>query len=254
MTPDSFSDGGQYTSETAIHFRIEELLSQGADVIDVGAESTRPGAAVVSVEDELQRLKPVFDYCQKHKVSVPFSIDTYKFPVAVAALESGFKIVNNVQGLFPTHELKHIAASDAIYIAMLSCSKAEAFHQQLATEVEIAEGVVQFAESTQSKLAAAGFSAEQIWLDPGVGFGKTDKANMHLLAYCKEWATRSNLLVGISRKSLLGRLFDIPEPRDRDIASQAMEWGLMLSGVQMIRTHNVAGLVKLREMTFGKGQ
>jgi dihydropteroate synthase len=246
VTPDSFSDGGRYaTAETAIA-RGEQLLADGADILDVGGESTRPGATRPLVEEELGRVIPVISALAGAGATV--SVDTMRHEVAAAALEAGARIVNDVSGGLADPEiLRVVAGSDATYVAMHW--RAHADHMTDFATYDGPGGVVaavrdELAERAEAVLAA-GVRADRLVLDPGLGFAKHGRHNWQLLAHLGVVSGLGHrLLVGASRKSFLGTLLAAPDgtPRsvdDREDATTALTVLLAEMGVWGLRVHDV---------------
>ena len=246
VTPDSFSDGGRFaTADTAIaHGRL--LLAAGADILDVGGESTRPGATRPVVADELDRVIPVITELASDGVTV--SVDTMRAEVAAAALAAGARIVNDVSGgLSDPDILRVVADSDATYVAMHW--RAHADHMTDFATYDGPGGVVEavraeLAERVEAALAA-GLDAERLVLDPGLGFAKRAEHNWSLLANLGRIQSLGHpLLVGASRKSFLGTLLagadGTPRPiDDREYATSALSVVLARAGVWGLRVHDV---------------
>ena len=165
------------------------------------------------------------------------------------ATAAGVTMINNISGLADPETLRLLAAIQSIeYVAMHMTASPDTMQDQPLTAGAAPKVVEEFFVSAEAGLLAAGFSPDQIWLDPGIGFGKTDAANVNLIAQTVRWSSRFNLAVGISRKSWLGRTLGIPLPLDRDHASKTMELGLWIAGAKLIRTHDVKRLDVLRSL------
>jgi dihydropteroate synthase len=246
VTPDSFSDGGQWTEPGAAASRAESLVAAGADVIDLGAESTRPGSEPVSAEEERARLEPVVREVRRRLPSVPISADTRKRAVARAAIEAGADILNDVQG---GAEADARWPSLAPLAAELGCpwilmhNRAKPHGADLWAEVraDLAAAV--------ARAEAAGVERRQLWLDPGFGFGKTPAENLELVGRLEQLTSLGfPVLLGTSRKSTLGKVLGEPDPARRlpgDAACAA--WGVS-RGAAMIRVHDVAALAPVIRM------
>jgi dihydropteroate synthase len=240
VTPDSFSDGGRYLdAEVAISHGIE-MASQGADVVDVGGESTRPGARPVDEREELRRVLPVVEELARH---VRVSIDTTKASVAEAALAAGATLVNDVSArLWPV-----AAEAGAGWVAMHM--RGTPLTMQDDPRYDDVVGEVRAYLSEKANEARDG-GVEEIWIDPGIGFGKTDAHNLLLLHHLGEMVECGfPVLVGTSRKGFLGRMS--PEPGGKPVpvdqrlaASLATATWAMLAGAQMVRVHHVAATVQ----------
>ena len=248
VTPDSFSDGGRYLDPQAALDQAAGLVGHGADIIDFGAESTRPGAPEVGAEEEWRRLKPVLE--KAGSLGVPVSVDTSKPEIMLRAVDLGAAVINDVRGGADPGTLQalHRAQPDLIYLAMHMHGRPGTMQQQPLTAAAAVTEVEAFYERTRNALLETGFRPENIWLDPGIGFGKSDAANIRLLDQATRLAGQYQLVIGISRKSFLGRALGIPQPVDRDPPSKTLEMALMFAGVRAIRTHDVAHLAGLRRL------
>ena len=239
VTPDSFSDGGQFFDTSAAVKRAHELVRQGADIIDIGGESTRPNAAPVPEAEELHRVLPVIAELAG-EVACPISIDTQKPAVARAALEAGASIVNDIAANRSEPEMWEVVAQfGAGYIAMHMQGTPQTM-QQAPRYGDVVAEVNQFFEQLLPRLAAAGIRSEQTVLDVGIGFGKTLEHNLELLGSLNRFTTFARpVLLGVSRKSFIGKLLGA-ELHDRLPAALACATLAMEMGVQIIRTHDVA--------------
>lgn len=247
VTPDSFSDGGLYQTDDQIARAVERLVADGADLIDVGAESTRPGSLPVPAEEQLRRLESVFRRVRSGIAGgVPVTVDTTRAVVAEAALASGFAGVNDVSGGTDDPEmLATVARCGAAYIAMhmqgrpLTMQASPAYGPQ---------GVVQevgtFLAGRVAAAMAAGISRERLLTDPGIGFGKTDVHNLLLLKHLETVETLAGvpLLVGTSRKGFLGRLTGRDDPKDRRFGTASTVAWAARCGVAVVRVHDVADM------------
>jgi dihydropteroate synthase len=239
VTPDSFSDGGQFLKAERAVERGEELVREGAQIIDVGGESTRPGAVVVEEAEELRRVIPVIEALVK-RVQVPISIDTQKPGVARAALKAGASIINDIAANRSDDEMWRVAAeTGAGYILMHMQGTPQTMH--LAPKyADVVSEVSEFFADRLKQVQRCGVKPEQIMLDPGIGFGKTVKHNLELLAGLGRFKVHERpLLLGVSRKSFIGKLVG-GEVQEREPGSLACAVWAVLNGVQCIRTHEVA--------------
>jgi dihydropteroate synthase len=235
VTPDSFSDGGLFNDPPKAFEHALKLVEHGADIIDIGAESTRPGHTEIDADTEWRRLEPVIKLLRQRNIAIKISIDTRKSQTMLRAAELGIDMINDVEGGKDLLVLKKLGYGFPYlsYLAMHNC--AEPFNEEyVATKV--------------SELEACGFQRKKIWVDPGIGFAKTDELSWKALKASIELSQNYNIAVGISRKSFMGRWLDIKEPMDRDPATKGLEAGLVLSGVKMIRTHEVGPLQELRKL------
>jgi dihydropteroate synthase len=243
VTPDSFSDGGQFLVPGRAVAHGLELIAQGAEILDVGGESTRPGAEPVSEAEELRRVIPVIEQLAR-QVPVPISIDTVKPAVAQAALAAGASLVNDVAANRTDPSLwRMVAGTGAGYV----CMHMQGTPQTMQTEPRYADVVTEvgafFAERL-TQLNAHGIPPEQVVLDPGIGFGKTAEHNLQLLAQLGSFTRFARpLMLGVSRKSFLGKI-TATEVTERLPGSLACAALAVTAGVNIIRAHDVAATVQ----------
>ena len=252
VTPDSFSDGGEFFSLERALAHAEKMIAEGADIIDVGGESTRPGgAAIVSAEEELGRVMPVITQLVK-RFSVPISVDTTKALVARAALDAGAAIVNDVSGLrFDVHLVEEVAKSGAGLVLMHSRGVPGAMHG-LPPVADIIEEVTSSLRDTIEIAERCGVKRESIVIDPGIGFGKSQQQNIELIARLDQIIDAFPdfpLLIGTSRKSFLGRILadanGDPAPADQRLhATLASMTAAVLNGAHIVRVHDVKAAVE----------
>jgi dihydropteroate synthase len=240
VTPDSFSDGGHHASSAAAVSHARQLIADGADILDIGGESTRPGAATVSAQEELDRVLPVM--AGLRDISVPISIDTYKPEVMRAALAAGASMVNDINALQEDGALEAVAASGAAVCLMHKQGTPKNMQQQPQYQDVIAE-VSTFLRERISAAEAAGIGRDRIVVDPGFGFGKTLAHNLDLLRELETFcALGVPVLAGLSRKSMLGALTgrDVGE---RMAASVAAALLAVQRGAAIVRVHDVREMV-----------
>jgi dihydropteroate synthase len=240
VTPDSFSDGGRFLAPQAAVKHGLELLAQGADLVDVGGESTRPGAVPVSETEELRRVLPVIE-ALAGQVEFPISIDTTKPGVARAALQAGASIVNDIAANRTDDTMwRLIAESGAGYVAMHMQNTPPTMQQNPVYDDVVAE-VDAYFEDRLGRLAAAGVGRDQVILDVGLGFGKTVHHNFQLLAATKRFTKWERpLLLGASRKSFIRQVTDEADAEARWAGSLACACWAVEQGVQIVRAHDVA--------------
>jgi dihydropteroate synthase len=240
ITPDSFSDGGKFLDADAAVAHALELVEQGAEILDLGGESTRPGATPVSEEEELRRVIPVIEKLAA-KNKIPLSIDTMKPAVARAALQAGASIVNDVAANRHEPAMWQIVAEfHAGYVCMHAQGTPQTM-QQNPVYADVVREVGDFFRERLEKLQSHGLAPEQVVFDPGIGFGKTLEHNLSLLAGLRSFTKfQRPLLLGVSRKSFLGKISGA-EANERLPASLACTMlALADGGAQLIRTHDVA--------------
>lgn len=242
VTPDSFSDGGEAFSAVDAVRRAERLIDEGADIIDIGGESTRPGSERVSAVEELGRIIPVIEQLIASGCEVPISVDTSKAAVAKAALESGAEIVNDISGLrFDPTVADVAAAKGAGLILMHSRGRFDEMHSQ----EPVADIFAEVEGSLRSSVQIAferGVAADQIVLDVGIGFGKTVEQNLSLIENLARIIAKFEefpILVGASRKSFIGKLCDEPDARKRLGGSIAAAIAAVKNGAKIVRVHDV---------------
>lgn len=242
LTPDSFSDGGQFTDYTAALKHVEIMLEEGADIIDIGGESTRPGASEVSVEDELARVIPVVEAIKK-QYSVSVSVDTSKPEVMRAAIDAGADMINDVRALQADGAIEACAESNVAVCLMHMQGQPRTMQSNPHYNDVVAE-VAGFLQERKSACVSAGIEESGIYLDPGFGFGKTLEHNLSLLASLENLQQLgSPLLIGISRKSMLGALLGDAPVDQRLYASISAAVIAAMQGAAIIRVHDVKATV-----------
>ncbi len=247
VTPDSFSDGGQFSDTGRAVAQAEELVRQGADLLDIGGESTRPGAAPVPEVEEMRRVIPVIERLAG-SVKLPLSVDTMKPEVARAALAAGASIVNDVAANREDDAMwRIVGAAHAGYICVHMQGTPQTM-QAHPVYADVVEEVGQFFDDRLRRLEASGVSREQILLDVGIGFGKTLEHNLQLLAGLRSFTKwQRPLVLGVSRKSFIGKLLGADSPA-RLPGSLACASLAVASGVHVIRAHDVAETVQAVRM------
>ena len=232
VTPDSFSDGGSYTNIELAVKHAKEMIEEGADIIDVGGESTRPGHKFVSDEEEINRVTPIIKIL-KNEIHVPISIDTYKSQVAEEVLKLGVDMVNDVWGLTYDEDMANVIGKYDASVCIM--------HNQEGTDYEkdIIESIKDFLQNSIDRALKAGVKKDKIVLDPGIGFGKTFEQNLEVLRRLNELKTLGYpILLGTSRKSVLGNIVGC-EPKDRVEATVATTVCGIRDGVDIVRVHDV---------------
>jgi dihydropteroate synthase len=254
VTPDSFSDGGSYADAEAAVAAAGRMLDEGADIIDVGGESTRPGAGEVSAREEIARVVPVVRALAERGACV--SVDTRHADVALAALAAGAAILNDVSGFRDTAMVGMAASSDAGVVVMHM--KGEPGTMQAAPVYDDAVGeVVAYLAAQAGMLESAGVARERIAIDPGLGFGKTTAHNLELLRRLDAFAALGYpVLVGASRKWFIGEVTGVADPRERVAGSVAVALDAVARGASIVRVHDVAATVSalaMRQAIDGEG-
>ena len=243
VTPDSFSDGGRHSSASAALAHAEQLLREGADILDVGGESTRPGAPVVSLEEELARVLPVVRGALAW--GVPISVDTYKAEVMQAALDAGADIVNDVWALRQNGALAVVAQHPRCGVCLMHMHRDPQTMQVAPMQGDVIEPVKAFLRERAQAVRDAGVADSRIVLDPGIGFGKTVEQNFELLSRQSALLDMGlPILAGWSRKSSLGSVTGQSVAADRVAASVTAAVLALERGARVLRVHDVAPTVQ----------
>jgi len=243
VTPDSFSDGGRHSSASAALAHAEQLLREGADILDVGGESTRPGAPVVSLEEELARVLPVVRGALAW--GVPISVDTYKAEVMQAALDEGADIVNDVWALRQNGALAVVAQHPRCGVCLMHMHRDPQTMQVAPMQGDVIEPVKAFLRERAQAVREAGVADSRVVLDPGIGFGKTVEQNFELLSRQSALLDMGlPILAGWSRKSSLGSVTGQSVAADRVAASVTAAVLALERGARVLRVHDVAPTVQ----------
>ncbi len=239
VTPDSFSDGGLYHEHQTAIAHASQLIEQGADIIDIGGESTRPGADIISIEEEINRTIPVIHGLRALHPDITISIDTIKAEVAEAAIKAGANIINDISGLDAGPDLAIIAAKYNVPLIIMHRKGISATMQKNPTYDDVVEEVK--LHLMERCALAREYGAEQLIIDVGIGFGKTVEHNWELLRSLHEFHEIGYpMLLGISRKSFIGSSLDIANPAERDIPTHLLHALLLNKHCSIIRVHDVA--------------
>lgn len=250
ITPDSFSDGGLFSNPSAALRHAEKLISEGADILDIGGESSRPGSRPVPAEEEIRRVVPAIEEICK-RWDVPVSVDTWKSATALAALDAGAEIINDISGLRFEPGLASLAAqTGAGLILMHSRGDFAEMHSQPPVNDILAEVRNGLGQSLQIATAAQ-VAAGQIVLDIGIGFGKTPEQNLELISRIDAISGAFSdfpLLVGVSRKSFIGKVLGQPDPGRRLFGSLATAAIAVFNGADIVRVHDVRESVETMQL------
>lgn len=241
VTPDSFSDGGRFQNPDAALFHAEEMLRDGADILDVGGESTRPGHVQITEEEEIERVAPVIEKL-KARFSVPISIDTYKSRVARAALRAGADLVNDIWGLKYDKNMAGVIAEQGAACCLMH-------NRRKAEYTDFVAEVTADLEESLRLAKEAGIAGERIMLDPGIGFGKTYERNLEMLNNLGTLKSLGYpLLLGTSRKSVIGLTLDLPADQ-REEGTLVTTVLAVQNGYSFVRVHDVKANVRAIKMT-----
>ena len=239
VTPDSFYDGGRYTGEDEALARVEEMIGEGADIIDVGGESVRPGVDPIGLNEELGRVIPVIEKIKK-QFSIPICVDTYKAEVARQAIEEGAEMVNDISALRFDPDLRKIVAGYGVPVVLMHIKGTPKNMQDNPRYDSVMEEIIAYLDSSIKLAEEAGADGRGIIVDPGIGFGKTTAHNLEILRRLEELASLGKpILVGLSRKSFIGNVLGLPQ-------EERLEGGLAATcmavwrGARLVRTHDVS--------------
>lgn len=245
VTPDSFSDGGRYFDRALAVKRAQEMAEEGADIIDVGGESTRPGSAPVPLQEEISRTIPVIEALAKN-IKVPISIDTYKAEVAKRAMDAGASIVNDISGLrFDPEMPKVVSQYKCPVVIMHIKGTPKSMQANPQYEALIPEIMDYFRESIRLAVES-GIAEDKIIIDPGIGFGKTFDHNLEIIKNLREFTLLEKpLLAGVSRKAFIGKILGDAPASERLEGTAASVAISILNGANIIRVHDVKEMRKV---------
>lgn len=240
VTPDSFSDGGEFDNlETALA-QAKRLIDEGANIIDIGGQSTRPGAVQISLEEELNRVIPIIK-ALREAVSIPISIDTTRASVAQAAVKTGADIVNDISGGTYDTEMFPVVARLGVPFIMMHIRGTPQTMQQLTDYQDLIAEIIQFFEQQIDRATKTGIERSRIIIDPGIGFAKNYAQNLELLRRTSEFkALGLPILVGASRKSFIGRILNQNDPKMRVWGTAAACCAAIAGSADILRVHDVA--------------
>jgi dihydropteroate synthase len=248
VTPDSFSDGGRFQGEEAAVARGLELVAQGADLLDIGGESSRPGAAPVPVEEELSRVVPIVERLAA-QTRVPISVDTTKAAVAAACLAAGARIVNDITALGGDSEMAAVVRDAGAGVILMHMQGTPATMQQNPQYGDAVDKVRGFLEARLQALADLGIGRDRVVVDPGVGFGKTVAHNLEIVARLDAFGTLGRpVCLGVSRKGFLGKVLGRPLEHRLAGSLAAVAYVLHRGAVQVVRVHDVEETRDLLEL------
>lgn len=239
VTPDSFSDGGEFYAPAAALAQAQRLVEAGADLIDIGGQSTRPGAQQVSVEEELQRVLSVVQVVRS-QLSVPISVDTTRAVVAQRAVEAGADMVNDISGGTFDPDMLSMVAQLGVPIVLMHIRGTPETMQQLTDYQDLIGDIYGFLEGQLAAAERAGIKRSRLIIDPGIGFAKTLEQNVEILRQLPTFRTLGvPILVGVSRKSFIGRLVNQPDPKGRVWGTAAACCSAIAGTADILRVHDV---------------
>jgi dihydropteroate synthase len=249
VTPDSFSDGGYYADTARALTHARAMAAAGADIIDIGGESTRPGATPVAEEEELRRIIPLIERLSA-ELAVPISVDTYKSSVAKKAIEAGAGIVNDISGLRFSPDMADVVAGSGAAVVIMHIKGTPRDMQQNPVYDDVIGEVMAFFEEGIEIAVKAGVDREKILIDPGIGFGKTLDHNLAILERLDEFQSLGRpIVLGTSRKKFIGTVLDVPMPEQRvDGTAATVALGIE-RGARVMRVHDVARMAQVAKMT-----
>lgn len=240
VTPDSFSDGGKFLDPQAAVRRALEMIDQGADLIDMGAESTRPGSRSVSAREQLRRLIPVLR-AVRARSEIPISIDTQSAKVAAACLSEGATIINDISALRKDRAMAKVLAKAGCGVILMHMQGTPQTMQKRPHYKNVVREITAFFRERLKACDSAGIDRERVWLDPGIGFGKTLEHNLTILRNLESFVSlKRPLVVGVSRKGFLGKLTGEDVPERRVTASVVAGVIAAARGASVLRVHDVA--------------
>ncbi|MBD2088843.1 dihydropteroate synthase [Microcoleus sp. FACHB-1515] len=242
VTPDSFSDGGLYNAPAAALEQAQELVATGADILDVGGQSTRPQADTITAEEEQQRVLPVIAAIRSAGIIVPISIDTTRASVARAAIEAGANWVNDVSGGTYDSDMLPTVAQLKVPIVLMHSRGTPKTMQQMTEYRDLIGELREFLQERVEAAIAAGIDPAQIAIDPGIGFAKTGSQNLEILRRLPDLRFGHPLLVGTSRKSFIGHILNQPDPKKRVWGTAATCCAAIAGGADVLRVHDVREL------------
>jgi dihydropteroate synthase len=241
ITPDSFSDGGQYDDNDVAIARCHEMLAQGADIIDIGGESTRPGSDPVSAEQQLERVVPVIEAIRREvSETVPISIDTTLSRVAKGALDAGASLINDVSAGLDDDEILALAARQNVPIILMHRQGTPKTMQDNPYYDDAVLDILDEIKSRVEAAMAAGIAKHHIAIDPGIGFGKRKQDNLELLANLDQFvATGYPVMLGTSRKRFMGSICQVDNPQELVTATAVTTALGVMAGVKLFRVHDI---------------
>jgi len=248
VTPDSFYDGGKYSSLLQAEKRAIQMQKEGADIIDIGGVSTRPGSLPPGKGEETKRVIPVLEKIIK-KISIPISIDTYRAEVAEKALNLGASMINDVTALRGDEKMAEVIAKHNAPIILMHMKGNPLTMQEKPHYEDVIREILKFFEERISFAVSHGIKENNILIDPGIGFGKRLEDNLKIIRELKKFKEfKKPIVIGVSRKSLIGKVLDLP-PEERLLGTAASVTAAIMNGANVLRVHDVAEMSQVIRMT-----
>lgn len=249
VTPDSFSDGGQFNNLSSALTQAVKMVENGADILDIGGQSTRPGAVEISLEEELSRVIPVIKTIRQQS-AIPISIDTTKAQVARAAIAAGADLINDISGGTFDDLMLPTAAKLAVPIILMHIRGTPQTMQSLTEYEDLITEISQFFITQIDRAVACGIARSNIIIDPGIGFAKNYRQNLELIRRLGEFKHLNvPILVGASRKSFIGKILDLSNPQERSWGTAAACCSAIVSGADILRVHDVPEMYDVCRVT-----
>lgn len=247
VTSDSFFDGGKYLSKEKALERAYKIADEGADILDIGGESTRPGSIGVSADEEKKRVIPVVEKLSE-KISIPISIDTTKSDVAGEALDAGARIINDISALRFSPDMGETAKKFNAGVVLMHMQGTPRDMQNEPYYRDVVKEIKDFLSLAIKRAEASGIDKEAIAIDPGIGFGKTLEHNLEILRHLDEFKKLGKkILIGVSRKSFIGHILNLPAEERLEGSIAANLWAIF-NGAEIIRTHDVLSMERARKI------
>lgn len=243
VTPDSFYDGGYYFEKEKAYKRVETLVSEGADIIDVGGMSTRPGSLPINVKDEIKRIIPVIEYISKNH-NVLISADTYRSETALKAISAGAHMINDISGLSMDKNMADVVSKNGVSLVIMHIKGTPENMQDNPEYENVIDEIYDYLEDKTNTAVNSGIKPEKIIVDPGIGFGKTTEHNLRIINKVRELKMLGfPVLIGVSRKSFIGNVLDLPV-EERLEGSLAASVCAVIGGVNILRVHDVKETIR----------
>lgn len=247
LTPDSFSDDGIYYDRKKAVDRVKQMADEGAGMIDIGGESSRPGAVPVSLEEERKRILPVLEEIAG-KIDIPVSIDTYKSIIAREALQTGADIVNDITSLQGDPDMGNVIAESGAGIILMHMQGKPHNMQENPYYKDVVSDIIEFLKDAVGRAGSFGISTEKIIVDPGIGFGKRTEHNLEIIKKLAEMKSLGRpILIGVSRKSIIGNVLNLPV-NERIEGTEALVACAILKGADIVRVHDVKQMYRVSRM------